>query len=419
MKKILLFILTITILIAPVAATANIVIVTDPTGGDPNGAAAGSMSFAQNMFQSTFLLSKDNDFAVLAGGGGEGGYIARLSSIVETIDRLKAGTSLEEAASAAGLFPGARVMVGTATRGSAVGGSFDVYVVIVEDDGTITVTPHSGGIAVLPAGKRGAIIHLRNTDGNPMYGTATRVRQETAINIGRMIRDGFSATHILEQAFKQVSNDAGERYGGGGVNLVSGITTGDMFTPEKLNTTGYPMNSLYSKVCPTCDWSIGFPAADNHQVCPNDGTPLKTFYAHDALGNALTVTGRSVHVSVRGSDELGVRATTRKIVTSTVRRKGFNNVEIANSINRAIDNAVLVGVDHVEPRDINVVERSRAVGVYFRTLPGRRSSPPWELPVSSSILDLIGNIQTAIGIILVLLVLFRSNLIKSFKIDKI
>ena len=53
-----------------VAATCNIIIITDPTGKDPNGAAAGSMSFAENMFQSTFLMSKNNHFAVLSGGTG-------------------------------------------------------------------------------------------------------------------------------------------------------------------------------------------------------------------------------------------------------------------------------------------------------------------------------------------------------------
>ena len=50
-----------------VSATCNIIVITDPTGQDPNGAAAGSMSFAQNMFQSTFLMSKNNHFAVLSG----------------------------------------------------------------------------------------------------------------------------------------------------------------------------------------------------------------------------------------------------------------------------------------------------------------------------------------------------------------
>jgi hypothetical protein len=413
MKKIILFFLTLAVLIGPAAATCNIVVVTDPTGKDPNGVAAGSMSYAENMFQSTFLLSKDNHFAVLSGG--EGDSIARLGAIVDTVKRLKAGASPADAASAASNYQGIRVMVGSASQGAAVAGSFDAYVVIVENDGTITVTPYSGGLAVLPAGKKGAIIHLRNTHGNPMYGTATAVRQDTAVNIGKMIRDGYSAPYILGQAFKEVSNDAGEKYGGGGTNLVSGITTGDMFTPQKLNTTGYPMNTPYGKVCPLDGWSIGEPAADNYQVCPNDGTPLKTVYAYDALVNSLTVTGQSVTVSVYGSDELGIKETTQEIVALSVKKHGYNSVEIANSINNAINNGILVGVNYVEPKDINVKESSRAVGVYFKPLPNHRSAPPWNLPISSSIFDLIGNIQTAIGLILILLVLFRSSLIKSFK----
>jgi hypothetical protein len=118
---------------------------------------------------------------------------------------------------------------------------------------------------------------------------------------------------------------------------------------------------------------------------------------------------------VYGSDELGIRETTQEIVALSVKKKGYNNVEIANSINRAIDNGLLVGVNYVEPKDINVRESSKAVGVYFKPLPEGRSAPPWNLPVSSSILDLLGNIQTAIGLILILLVLFRSSLMKSFK----
>ncbi|MGZ7069475.1 MAG: hypothetical protein ACXVHN_01515, partial [Methanobacterium sp.] len=81
MKKLIIFLLMLTMLMGPVAATNNVVIITDPTGKDPNGAAAGSMSYAENMFQSTFLLSKDNHFAVLSGG--EGDSIARLGAIVE------------------------------------------------------------------------------------------------------------------------------------------------------------------------------------------------------------------------------------------------------------------------------------------------------------------------------------------------
>ncbi|MGZ7067471.1 MAG: hypothetical protein ACXVHT_04150 [Methanobacterium sp.] len=413
MKKLIIFLLMLTMLMGPVAATNNVVIITDPTGKDPNGAAAGSMSYAENMFQSTFLLSKDNHFAVLSGG--EGDSIARLGAIVETVKRLKSGASAADAASAASSYSGIRIMVGTATQGAAVAGSFDAYVVVVDDDGTITVTPYSGGLASLPPGKKGAIIHLRNTHGNPMYGTATTVRQETAVNIGKMIRDGYSATYILGQEQKEVANDAGEKYGGGGVNLVSGITTGDMFTPKTLNTTGYPMDTPYAKTCPTDGWTISEPAADNYQVCPNDGTPLKTLYATDALTNAITVTSTTVMVSVYGSDELGIKETTQDIVTSSVKKHGYNAVEIANSINKAIDDGVLVGVNHVEPRDINVKESSRAVGVYYKPLPNDRSAPAWKLPVGSSIFDLIGNIQTAIGLILVLLVLFRSSLIKSFK----
>lgn len=412
MKKLLLPILVCLMLITPAAATCNIVIITDPTGKDPNGAAAGSISFAQNMFQSTFLMSKDKHFAVLSGGEGES--IPRLGAIVETVKRLESGATVPDAASAANSFPGIRVMVGSSTGGAAVAGSFDAYVVIVEADGTITVTPYAGGLAVLPQGKRGAIIHLRNTHGNPKYGTATAVRQQTAVNIGKNIRDGYSATYILGKAFEEVSNDAGEKYGGGGTNLVSGITTGDMFTPEKLNTTGYPLNTPYSKVCPTDGWSVGFPGADSYQVCPIDGTQLKTIYAYDALINALTVTGQTVQVSVYGTDEMGIRETTQEIVTASIKKHGYSNLEIANSINKAIDNGLLVGINYVEPKDVNVKESSRAVGVYFKPLPDHRSAPPWNLPVSASLLDIIGNMQTAIGLILVLLVLFRSRLFKSF-----
>lgn len=413
MKKILLLLLTVAMLIGPAAATCNVIIITDPTGKDPNGAAAGSMSYQKNMFQSTFLSSPNEHFAVLSGGEGES--IPRLQAIVAATQALKNGATPAQAAALASNYQGIRLMIGKSTQGAAVGGYFAAYVVIVENDGTITVTPYSGGLATLPPGKKGAIIHLLNTEGNPMSGTAPAVREQTAVNMGKMIRDGYSATYILGQAFKEVSNDANEKYGGGGVNLVSSITTGDMFTPKTLNTTGYPMNTPYSKVCPTDGWSVGFPEADNYQVCPNDGTPLKTIYAYDALTSAITVTGQTVQVSVYGSDELGIKETTQGIVAASVRKHGYSNAEIANSINNAIDNGILVGVNHVEPKDINVKESTRAVGVYFKPLPGDRSAPPWNLPVSSTLLDLFGNIQTAIGLILVLLVLFRSRLIKSFK----
>ena len=411
-KKLILFMITLTLLIGPVAATTNMVIITDPTGKDPNGAAAGSMSFQQNMFQSTFLSSKENKFAVLSGG--EGQSTPRLQAIVASTQAMKSGATPAQAAALASNYPGIRVMIGTPTQGAAVGGYFQVYVVIVENNGTITVTPYSGGLAVLPAGKKGAIIHLLNTEGNPMYGTATKVRQETAVNIGKMIRDGYPATSILAAAFKEVANDAGEKYGGGGVNLASGITTGDMFTPSELNTTGYEMNSVYSKVCPNDGWSIGYPSSDNYNLCPIDGTALKTYYAYDVLKNTITVTAQSVQVSVYGTDEIGIRETTEEIVKASVKKNGYDSAAIAKSVNNGIDNGYLVGVNYVEAKDINVKQSSRAVGVYFKPLANHRSAPAWNLPISSSLLDIIGNMQTAIGIILVLLVLFRSTLITSF-----
>ncbi len=412
MKRVILFLLIVAVFITPSAATLNVVVITDPTGKDPNGASGGSMSFAQNMFQSTFILSKDKQYTILSGG--EGDSTARLGAIVETIKRFEAGATPAEAAAAANSFSGIRIMTGSSTQGAAVAGSFDAYLIMVEDNGTITITPYTGGVAVLPPGKKGGIIHLRNTHGNPKYGTATKVRQETAVNIGKMIRDGYPATKIVEEVFNEVSNDAGEKYGGGAVNMASGITTGDMFTPEKLNTTGYPMDTPYSKVCPNDGWSIGYPGADNYQSCPIDGSPLKTLYAYDALGNAITVTGQTVKVSIYGTDEIGIRETTEEIVKASVKKHGYSNIEIANSINRGINNGLLVGVNYVEPKDINVKPSSRAVGVYFKPLSDRRSAPPWDLPVSSSLLGIIGNMQTAIGIILVLLVLFRSTLISSF-----
>lgn len=404
--------MTVAVVINTSSATLNVIVITDPTGQDPNGAAAGSMSWQENMFQSTFLLSKDKNFAVLSGG--EGNETPRLGAIVETLKRLESGSTAADAASAAGGFPGIRIMCGGPTIGAAVGGYFKAYVVTVSADNTITVTPYDGGLAVLPPGTRGAIIHLRNTPGNPQYGTADTVRQETAVMIGKMIRDGYPATDIVGKVFQNVAVNAGEKHGGGAVNLVSGITTGDMFTPTAINTTGFPMDQPYSKVCPVDGWSIAYPEADNYQTCPNDGTPLKTIYAYDALTNAITVSANSTSVSVYGSDAPGVSETTQDIVVASVRKHGYSSTEIAKDINNAIGNGLLVGVNYIEPKDINVKESSKAVGVYFKPLADDRSSPPWNLPISSSILDILGNMQTAIGIILVILVLFRSTLISSF-----
>jgi len=412
LPKIMVLMVTLVLLVSTSAATCNIIIITDPTGTDPNGAAAGSMSFAENMFQSTFIMSKENHFAVLSGG--EGNVTPRLGAIVETINRLNNGATASEAASAASSFSGIRVMTGGPTIGAAVGGSFDAYVVTVAGDGTITATPVSSGPATLPAGQKGAIIHLRNTHGNPQYGTAATVRQETAIMIGKMIRDGYPATEILGAAFEKVAKDSGEKYGGGGDNLVSALTTGDMFTPSKLNTTGYPMDEPYSKQCPKCGWSVAYPAAENYQTCPYDGTTLETIYAYDALVDVITVTSNTTSVSVYGTDAPGISATTEEIVQYSVKQNGYNSATIASAINDAIDNGLLVGVNYIEPKDINIVESTRAVGHCYKPLPNHRTSPAWNLPISSSVLDIVGSIQTAIGLILIILVLFRSTVISSF-----
>lgn len=413
LPKVVLLLLVLAMLVNTAAATCNIIIITDPTGKDPNGAAAGSLSFAENMFQSTFIMSKEKHFSVLSGG--EGNQTPRLGAIVETIKRLENDESAPNAASAASNFPGIRIMCGGPTIGAAVGGSFDVYVVTVDDDdGTITATPASGGLATLPPGQKGAIIHLRNTHGNPLYGSATTVRRETAIMIGKMIRDGYPATEILGASFEKVSKNAGEKYGGGGNNLVSSLTTGDMFTPSKLNTTGYPMDEAYSKTCPECGWSVSLPSGENYQTCPYDGTALKTIYAYELMANSITVTKNNTNVYIYGTDNAGISGTTKEIVQYSVKQNGYNTATIASAINKAIDNSYLLGVNYIEPKDINIVESTRSVGVYYNPLPNHRSSPAWNLPISSSILDIVGSIQTAIGLILIVLVLFRSTLFSSF-----
>ena len=397
-----------------VAATCNIIIITDPTGEDPNGAAAGSMSFAQNMFQSTFLMSKNNHFAVLSGGTGSSDV--RLDSIVAAVASLENNASAASAAAIASNYEGARLVVGGPYIGAAIGGSFDAYVIVVDDDtGSISVTPYSSGVAVLPPGKKGAIIHLRNTDGNPLYGTADQVRKETAMNIAKMIRDGYPATVILSEAMGEVANDSGEKYGGGGVNLISGISTSDMFTPAEMNSTGYPMDEPYSKVCDNCGWGVGYPAADSYDTCPICNSKLRIVYAYEALGSAITVSEDSVSVSVYGSGKPGIASTTKEIVQASVNKYGYDPASIASSINKAINNGLLVGVDYVEPKDINVKEESKAVGVYYNTLPGDKSSPAWDLPVDGNILNILGSIQTAVGIVLILLVVFRSRLLRSFQ----
>lgn len=412
----LIFIITLSMLVNTASATMNIIVITDPTGQDPNGAAAGSQSWQKNMFQSTFLLSKNKHFGVLSGGEGE--ETPRLGAIVTALNSLLNGGTAAQAAATANSFAGIRIMVGGPTMGIAVGGYFTAYVVVVEANNTITITPYKGGLAVVPPGTRSAIIHLLNTPGNPQYGTADNVRLQTAEIMGRMIRDGYPATDVLAAAFQYVAVNAGEKHGGGALNLASGITTGDMFTPTELNETGFSMDQSYSKVCPVDGWSISFPDADNYQSCPLDGTKLKTLSATQALNNAITVTGNTTSVSTYGTEAPGVAGTTQEIVDASVKKNGFGSIEIAKSINSAIKSGLLVGVNYVEATDINVNENQKAVGVYYKPLGNNRSSPPWNLPISSTILDILGNTQTAIGLILVILVLFRSNLISSFLKNK-
>lgn len=406
-------ILTISLMMNTVAATLNVIIISDPTGQDPNGAAAGSMSFSPNMFQSTFIFSPEHNFAVLSGGS-EDNETARLLAIVETIKRLDSNSTPSNAVSAANSFKGIRIMAGGPTVGASVGGDFDAYVVTVGADGTITVTPYSKGLATLPAGTKGAIIHLRHTEGNPIGGNVSEVRKDTAIMIGQKIRDGHSATDIMGDVFQKVSIEAGEKYGGGAVNLISDISTADTFTPAKVNETGYPMDQPYSKTDPESGWSIAYPAAESYTISPIDGAPLKIVYAYDALRDVITVSPHNATVYVYGVDTAGISTTTEEIVTSTVSEKGFSTELIAKDINTAIDRGLLIGVNHVEPKDINIKENSKEVGVYFTPLPEGRTSPPWNLPISSSLLDVIGNLQTALGLILIVLVLFRSTLISSF-----
>lgn len=397
-----------------VSATCNIIVITDPSGKDPNGAAAGSMSFAHNMFQSTFLMSKENHFVVLSGGTGSSE--SRLDSIVDAIAQLQNNASVSTAASLASKYDGARLVVGGPEIGAAVGGSFNAYVVTVsEDNSTIKVTPYSSGVATLEPGQKGAIIHLRNTQGNPKYGTADEVRKETATNIGKMIRDGYPATTILSKALGEVAADSGEKYGGGGVNLASGISTGDMFTPQQMNETGYPMDEPYSKICNDCGWGMGYPSAENYDKCPMCGKDLKIIYAYEALGNALTVSDDSVSVSVYGSERPGLASVVQDIVKASVSKNGYDATAIATSINKGIHGGSVVGVDYVEPKDINVKKESKAVGVYFTALTGDRTSPAWDLPIDANILNILGSIQTVIGIILTLLVVFRGRLLKSFQ----
>ena len=399
--------------IASASATCNMIVITDPTGEDPNGAAAGSMSFANNMFQSSFIMSKNDNYAVLSGGEGNG--TERNYAIIDALAAMQHGATPSAAVSLASGYKGIRLLIGGPTMGAAIGGDFKAYLITVDDEDNIKITLHSGGVVQLPPGTRGAIIHLRNSQGNPQYGTADRVRQQTAINIGKMIRDGYPATYIVGKAMEEVAVDSGEKYGGGGLNLVSTISTGDLFTPKVLNTTGEPMDENYSKSCDNCGWATPYPDAERYNVCPYCGNDLKINTATDVLINSITVSQDSVSVSVYGSDKEGLSEITTEVVKASVKKYGYNASSIASSINKGINNGLIVGVDYVEPSDLNVKPENRAVGVYYHPLSGGRSAPAWNLPVNPIILTIIGTIQTAIGFVLVALVVFRTRLLDSFK----
>ena len=68
LSKYALFVIIILMFSPLASATMNVAVITDPTGKDPNGCAAGSQSFAINMFQSTFIFSQEHKMALLSGG---------------------------------------------------------------------------------------------------------------------------------------------------------------------------------------------------------------------------------------------------------------------------------------------------------------------------------------------------------------
>ena len=198
-------------------------------------------------------------------------------------------------------------------------------------------------------------------------------------------------------------------------NLVSLISTGDMFVPKEVNTTGYPMDENYSKVCLDCGWATGYPDAENYNVCPICNHELEVRSATDVLINEITISKDSVSVSVYGSEKAGLADITREVVKASVKKYGYNASTIAGSINKGINNGLIVGVDYVEPSDLNVKPDVRAVGVYYNPLPNGRTSPAWNLPINSIVLTILGSIQTAIGFVLIVLVVFRTRLLKSFR----
>lgn len=414
-SKLIFFVLCLFITLASISAisaTMNCIIISDPTGSDPNGAAAGSMSFEENMFQSTFVMSTQHQISVLSGGESVKEDL-RLRMVCEALANIQNGGSASSAASIANSYSGMRMVVGGPNIGIAVGGSFDAYLIVEEDDGSYSVSYYGGGLAVIPPGKKGAIFHIRDSPGSG--GGAAGARKAIATEIAKELRDGYPATKIMGTVFKMVATQTGEVYGGGANNLYCGITTGDMFTPDELNQKGFNMADEYSKVCPKCGWSIAFPSAETYDVCPFCQVPLQTIYAYEALESTLTVSDNNANVFVYGSDEQGLASTTTLVVQSEVQKSGYSSTKIASAINKAINNGIIVGVNYVEAKDININKNAKSVGVYFTSLPNERSSPPWNLPINTFVLNILGAIQTVIGIVIVILVIFRGRLLKSFQ----
>lgn len=398
--------------LSSISATMNCIIISDPTGADPNGAAAGSMSFEENMFQSTFVMSTKNQFAILSGGESEDDSL-RLRMVCDALANVEDGGTASSAAAVAGSYSGMRAVVGGPGLGMAVGGSFDAYVIVEEDDGSYSVSSYGGGLAVIPPGKKGAIIHLRDSPGSG--GGAAGMRRTIATEIAKELRDGYPATKIMGSVVEMVATQTGEVYGGGADNLYCGISTGDMFTPSELGEKGFNMGDPYSKICGGCGWSVAFPGAENYAMCPYCGSPLDTVYAYEALENTITVSDNSANVFVYGSDEQGLASTTSEVVEYEVYKNGYSSTNIASAINKAINNGIIVGVNHVEAKDIVINKNAKSVGVYYTALPNDRTSPPWNLPINTFVLNILGAIQTVIGIVIIILVVFRGRLLKSFQ----
>jgi hypothetical protein len=381
------------------------IVITDPSGKDPNGAAAASMSFAPNMFQSTFLVSKKLHVAVLAGGLSKG--TARLEAILACIRALELGEDIESAVRAGiSRSPTDRLLVGGPGKGVAVGGSYDIAVVIVKGNKIIIKQYHSSGglnIVRIPKNVKCAVIHLRNTPGNPMYGTATKVRVEAAIMAGRMIRDGLPATEIVTRIMGYVAKKSGEKYGGGVVNITAGLSTGDTFVPPKLNARGVPMDTAYRKVCPKCGWSVAYPAASKYSRCPVCGSSLRTEYAWQVARDMITVRKDQPIVRIYGIKSVYDKVSIVETVQTLVQAGKKQPEDIARAIDSDIDNNTLLGYDYILPGDVKVEPEANLITIYMRPLPEGYKKPPLKTPISPETLHSLGLISSAVGVALIVL----------------